>query len=111
MKQKILFVSHPEKHCGVHEFGSAVAAVLKSSLLYDFIYTECGSLQALNTAISNFNPSLIIYNYHISTLPWLTQKIVHTTYKSLNRNIKDSAGRYHARGNTAESRRGRYHFV
>ena len=88
MKQKILFVSHPEKHCGVHEFGSAVAAVLKSSLLYDFIYTECGSLQQLHTAISNFNPSLIIYNYHISTLPWLTQKIVHTTYKPLNRDIK-----------------------
>ncbi len=65
-----------------------VSAVLQSSALYDFIYKECGSLEALDKAIADFQPSLIIYNYHISTLPWLTQKIVHTKYKSLNRYIK-----------------------
>ncbi|MEO5684279.1 MAG: methyltransferase domain-containing protein [Chitinophagaceae bacterium] len=87
MKEKILFVSHPQKKCGVHEFGVSTANVLKSSALYDFIYAECGSMDALYAAIKEYKPVLIIYNYHISTLPWLTEKIIHTKYRSLNRKI------------------------
>lgn len=88
MKEKILFVSHPEKNCGVHEFGKSVSVVLKSSAVYDFIYVECGNMGDLHAAIQQFQPAVIIYNYHISTLPWLTEKIIHTKYKALNKDIR-----------------------
>ena len=87
MKNKILFVSHPQKNCGVHEFGKTVSDTLKLSERYDFIYTECGSMEDLNRAIGHYQPAAIIYNYHISTLPWLTEKIIHTRYRPLNRDI------------------------
>jgi hypothetical protein len=88
MKNKILFVSHPQKNCGVHEFGKTTSNALQSSGLYNFIYTECGIMEDLNNAIRVHQPAAIIYNYHISTLPWLTEKIIHTKYRSLNRGIR-----------------------
>jgi len=87
MKQRILFVSHPQKQCGVHEFGKAVSDTLQSSTQYDFIYTECGSMKELQDAIHTHEPAAILYNYHISTLPWLTEKIIHTKYRPLNRHL------------------------
>ncbi|HUN01695.1 MAG TPA: hypothetical protein PLS00_02470 [Niabella sp.] len=41
----------------------------------------------LQKAIHMHSPVAVLYNYHFSTLPWLTQKIIHTKYKSLNRHI------------------------
>jgi len=88
MNNKILFVSHKETQCGVHEFGKNVIKTISKSTLYDFIYAECSSLKDLNDFITARQPAAIIYNYHPSTLPWLTKKIVHTLYKPLNRGIK-----------------------
>jgi hypothetical protein len=88
MGKKILFVSHPQKHCGVHEFGLAVAKGLHSSARYDFVYIECGSLDDLHRAADLHKPAVIIYNYYPSTLPWLTRKVIHTWYKPLNRDIQ-----------------------
>ena len=41
----------------------------------------------LRSAISQHHPAAIIYNYYPSTLPWLREKIVHKTYKPLNKDI------------------------
>lgn len=87
MAKKILFVSHPQKQCGVHEFGKAVYNAIQSSARYHFVYAECGSLDDLHRAIDLHQPALIIYNYYASTLPWLTQKVIHTWHKPANRHI------------------------
>jgi SAM-dependent methyltransferase len=49
---------------------------------------ECGGLTDLHKAIAQHQPSLIIYNYHPSTMPWITQKIVHTWHRSLIKDIQ-----------------------
>lgn len=87
MAVNVLFVSHRRKQCGVHEFGKNVADTISSSERYHFIYVECESLDDVIQAISMHSPVAIIYNYYRSTLPWLTKKILHTKYKSLNRSI------------------------
>lgn len=87
MKRKILFISHPQKNCGVHEFGRTISDALQSAQQFDFIYAECNNMADLQKAIQMHSPAAVIYNYHFSTLPWLTQKIIHTRYKSLNRHI------------------------
>lgn len=87
MKLKILFVSHPQKQCGVHEFGIATANALRASTVYDFIYVECSSIMQLDEAIKLHHPAAIIYNYYPSTLPWLRKKIILSKHKSLNNHI------------------------
>lgn len=87
MINNILFISHPEKQCGVHEFGKNVAETIKSSSKYNFIYAECGSMDDLRKAIDQHQPAAIIYNYYASTLPWLREKIIHKTFRSLNKDI------------------------
>ncbi|MFT3751193.1 MAG: hypothetical protein QM768_22970 [Agriterribacter sp.] len=87
MRIRILFISHPQKQCGVHEFGITTAEALKSSELYEFIYVECSDMNELDAAINFYSPSAIIYNYYPSTMPWLRKKIIHSKYKPLNKHI------------------------
>lgn len=87
MRKKILFVSHPEKNCGVHEYGTSIFEALKTSEQFEFIYVECSSLAQLEAHIKNNTFTAVIYNYHPSTLPWLTKKVFPQKYKSLNKHI------------------------
>lgn len=88
MTKTILFVSHPERQCGVHEYGKNIADALIDSGKYRFIYQECAGIRDLEAAIDAHQPAVVIYNYYGSTLPWLTKKIIHKTYRPLNRFIK-----------------------
>jgi hypothetical protein len=75
MNQAVLFINHPEKECGVHQFGENIFKAIEQSGLYNFIYCECSNKKDLNIFISKFNPVCIIYNYYGSTMPWLNPRI------------------------------------
>ena len=89
MNRTVLFVNHKKSQCGVYEFGKNVGAVLLRSKKYNFIYTECSSLNELKADIVKNNPNVIIYNYTSSTMPWAADKIYRGIYKSniININI------------------------
>lgn len=74
--EKILFVSHKNEHCGVHEYGISIAEALKKSKEYLFIYAECSSRGEFWAIAEAVAPSAIIYNYYPSTLPWLNKKVM-----------------------------------
>ena len=69
--QKILYVNHKKKQCGVYEFGREIATILSSSKKYSFKYCECDSYKELKENYKNFSPDIIIYNYHPTTLGWV----------------------------------------
>lgn len=71
MPASILFINHPEKECGVHQFGENVYEAIRHSKLYDFQYCECSGAEDLRGFISKYQPVCIIYNYYGSTMPWL----------------------------------------
>ncbi|MBC8032320.1 MAG: hypothetical protein H7Z16_19710 [Pyrinomonadaceae bacterium] len=73
---QILFVTHKEKHCGVHEYGISVAEALKKSTKYLFTYAECSNANELSAAVKDLTPKAIIYNYYPSTLPWLKKELM-----------------------------------
>jgi hypothetical protein len=73
--EKILFVSHTKKRCGVHEFGLSVAEALKKSKRYSLVYVECSSPEEFITTVAGVNPAAIIYNYYASTMPWLEKSL------------------------------------
>jgi len=73
---QVLFVSHKEKNCGVHEYGINIFHAIQKSLKYKFLYIECGNGDELISSFFEFAPALIIYNYHPSTMRWLTKEIL-----------------------------------
>jgi hypothetical protein len=73
---KILFVSHKEKQCGIYQYGVNIGEILKNSSKYSFSYEECSSAEELLNISKVLNPSVIIYNYHPPTLPWVNKKII-----------------------------------
>jgi len=72
----ILFLSHKELQCGVHEFGLSFAQAVSKSTMYSFHYAECSSPQEYYKIIADINPKAIIYNYYPTTMPWLTKRII-----------------------------------
>jgi len=74
----IIFLNHQEKQCGVYQYGKHSAEILKKSSIYNFIYIETGSEQEYQQAIDTYHPIGAIYNYHPSTMTWLShQNIIH----------------------------------
>jgi SAM-dependent methyltransferase len=82
MKNTILFVSHKKAQCGVYEFGNTITDVLQNSKIFKFIRVECSSFLDLQTAISEYAPSCIVYNYYPSVLPWVATRIAPMLWKS-----------------------------
>ena len=71
-QHKILYVSHPQKECGVYQFGKRIGKVLQTSAAFQFIYVECADEHELCQAVTETKPAAIIYNYYpTGTFPWL----------------------------------------
>ena len=70
MGQRVLFVNHGQRQCGVQEFGVEIAGQLASSTRFDVIYTECDSFDEYVTALFDLEPVAAVLNYHPSTMPW-----------------------------------------
>src|SRR5918993_3127372 len=81
-KRKVLFISHPKKQCGVYEFGRHLFQAITGSNSSEFVWLECSSLQQLHQNINDHQPSVIIYNYHPATMPWLSSKVAPRLYKN-----------------------------
>ena len=73
-KEKILFVSHREKQCGIYQYGINIINTLKKSQRYSFVYVECSSRDELFNAVAIFDPRAIIYNYNPTTMPWISEE-------------------------------------
>lgn len=67
----VLFINHPQKECGVHNYGVNVSNILKMGTSYSFIYLECSQAPEVLAVVQQYSPSHIVYNYHPSTLGWI----------------------------------------
>jgi hypothetical protein len=73
MKETILILNSKEKSCGVYQWGSRLNSSLSKSTNYNVVYREVDSEDGARMAIQGTNPySLILYNYHPFTMPWVT---------------------------------------
>lgn len=106
MNEKVLFISHKEKQCGVYQFGYSIARALSNSKKYNFVYSECNSGDELNHLIKQHNPISVIYNYHPSTLSWFNNRllfkynmpqigIIHEITQEISDNINNSLFDYY----------------
>lgn len=72
MKNKVLFVNHKEKNCGVYQYGQRLANILCEEKRYDVDYIEINDYDSFKNKIEKNNYKHIIFNWHILTTNWLT---------------------------------------
>jgi hypothetical protein len=81
---QILFLNHKIEKCGVYQYGRRVYDILKKTEDIEYIYKEVDCLQEYHECL-NLHPSLnyIIYNYHCSTMSWLTNDNIQKKIKNI----------------------------
>lgn len=73
-KSKVIYVNHRTQKCGVYEFGRTIGAVLVRSEVFDIVYSECDSWEEFKKIYDTERPDAVIYNYHPSTMPWISRR-------------------------------------
>lgn len=68
----ILFVNSKVYECGVYQYGKRICNILKAEDRYKFSFLETDNVYEFESALLNHKPDIIIYNWHISTMCWLT---------------------------------------
>jgi hypothetical protein len=69
----VLFLNHRVENCGVYQYGYRLFQILQKSTLHQYVYLELETFEEYSRAIEEHRPMAIIYNYHVSTMPWLTK--------------------------------------
>lgn len=68
----VLFLSHKEQACGIQQWGQRASKVLfTGQKRHLFEYREVSTEAEFRSFVSAIDPDVIVYNYHISTMPWL----------------------------------------
>lgn len=71
---KILFINNSPTHCGVQQYGLSTYKIISKSEKMDVIYVECNTWNEVRENILMNSPDIALYNYHITTMPWLINK-------------------------------------
>jgi hypothetical protein len=72
---KVLLVNHSQQRCGVYQYGKRMADILLTDNRYISKYIEADDQETFFKNVSEFNPDVIVYNWHNATLSWFTPKI------------------------------------
>ena len=68
----ILFLNHTKIACGVYQYGLRLYNILKKDNNINYIYQEIDTLNDYEKVLNAYNSvQIIIYNYHVLTMPWL----------------------------------------
>jgi hypothetical protein len=68
--EKVLFVNHKSRRCGIYMFGVEISQQIAVSNQYDFQFVECDCAAELAALIAEKNPVALILNHHVITMPW-----------------------------------------
>lgn len=71
----VLFLTHPQEECGVHQFGKLVFSGLAASQKYTFRYCAVSSPEEVQVAVQEVKPSAVLVNWHRSTMAWAPQDL------------------------------------
>ena len=82
---KVLFLNNVNQQCGVYQYGKRLYDILKTSKLVNYIYIEINCENDYVASILNNAPGIhsIIYNYHVSTMSWLTNTNIQRKVKNI----------------------------
>jgi hypothetical protein len=67
----IVFFSHRERQCGVHQFGKQIFAAISRSSQFNFIYCEIAHPSDVRDAVLQYDPAAVLINFHPATIGWI----------------------------------------
>jgi len=70
--KKILLISRRAERCGVNDYGKRLYNIIKKSKKFNILYREIDTQYDFINIFNDVLPDLVIYNYYISVLPFLT---------------------------------------
>ena len=73
---KVLVINHRQTHCGVHSFGKRIYDLIKNSEDVQYVYSEMESVGEYLEAVNLHKPNYIVYNWHVTPMPWLTEGLI-----------------------------------
>ena len=81
----VLFLNHKIQNCGVYQYGKRLIEILEKDTQINYIYKELDSQEEYITILTQNMGSLdaIIYNYHGSTMSWLTPTHIQKVVKNI----------------------------
>lgn len=72
----VLFLNHTVQNCGVYQYGHRLFQILQKSTQHQYVYEEIDRLEQYSQVLSHHRPTIIIYNYHALTMPWLNRDTI-----------------------------------
>lgn len=72
----VLFVNHKIENCGVYQYGYRLYQILQKSKANQYIYGEVDCFTEYLQLVQQHNPTVILYNYHGSTMSWLNKRTI-----------------------------------
>lgn len=74
-----------KSYCGIGIRGKLTSDILTNAKYSNFKYIQLmtDNNNELEQAINKFNPSVIIYNYHSITMPWLNDRSIRNKYTNI----------------------------
>lgn len=76
--------SKDESYCGVGIKGKLISDILVKSEKYRFIPLQINAYSELEKSIIEYNPKVIIYNYHFMTTPWMNDIQLRNKYDHIH---------------------------
>jgi hypothetical protein len=74
----VLFINHIKSQCGVYNYGIRLYDIWKKSKKYNIDYVEISNIhEYYNLPFRKYK--FYIYNYHVSTMPWLNNYTISKT--------------------------------
>ena len=71
---RVLIINHPQRECGVHQFGKRIYDLVSGSTNVEYIYREMDTIPVYEAALKQMCPDFILYNWHAHTMRWLPQE-------------------------------------
>ena len=72
----VLIINHRISNCGVYQFGKRVYEAAVPSKDVRYIYAELDKAETYLNVVLEYNPDVILYNWHRGTMPWLSETLV-----------------------------------
>lgn len=81
---KVLFLNHKIVNCGVYQYGKRVVDILKTDTEITYIYEEIDCYEEYKNVLQKTTDIVaVIYNYHCSTMTWLTHVNIQRFVKNI----------------------------
>lgn len=79
----VLFLNHKIQQCGVYQYGYRVYNILKKSSSNNYYYEEIENIDEYERIIKIIEPNVVIFNYHVATMPWLRNINLQTKIRNI----------------------------